>query len=95
MPFNNKALARLVQEEHPQYANDADDQVSCVLFYGSTYRALSCIIHLYKRVLLYSCSETVCSIAMYSSARHNRSSTTVVVLLYCNLYRRQHRTKAV
>lgn len=28
MPFMNKALARLVQEEHPQYANDADDQVS-------------------------------------------------------------------
>lgn len=24
----NKALARLVQEEHPQYANDAEDQVS-------------------------------------------------------------------
>lgn len=28
MPFMNKALARLVQEEYPQYANDADDQVS-------------------------------------------------------------------
>lgn len=30
MPFMNKALARLVQEEYPQYANDADDQVSNV-----------------------------------------------------------------
>lgn len=30
MPFMNKALARLVQEEHPQYANDADDQVSTI-----------------------------------------------------------------
>lgn len=28
MPFMNKALARLVQEEYPQYANDADDQVT-------------------------------------------------------------------
>lgn len=28
MPFMNKALARLVQEEYPNYANDADDQVS-------------------------------------------------------------------
>ncbi|CAN0476922.1 unnamed protein product, partial [Ectocarpus sp. 12 AP-2014] len=27
MPFMNKALARLVQEEYPSYANDADDQV--------------------------------------------------------------------
>lgn len=27
MPFMNKALARLVQEEYPNYANDADDQV--------------------------------------------------------------------
>lgn len=35
MPFMNKALARLVQEEHPQYANDADDQVSCP--FPSTY----------------------------------------------------------
>lgn len=30
MPFMNKALARLVQEEYPQYANDADDQVTNV-----------------------------------------------------------------
>lgn len=26
----NKALARLVQEEHPQYANDAGDQVRVI-----------------------------------------------------------------
>lgn len=30
MPFMNKALARLVQEEHPQYANDAGDQVRLI-----------------------------------------------------------------
>jgi len=30
MPFMNKALARLVQEEYPNYANDADDQVKVV-----------------------------------------------------------------
>lgn len=30
MPFMNKALARLVQEEHPQYANDAGDQVRVI-----------------------------------------------------------------
>lgn len=85
MPFNNKALARLVQEEHPQYANDADDQVSCVLVYGSTYRALSCIVHLFKRVLLYSCSETVCSISMYSSTvvLIVGLDTIVHLLLYC------------
>lgn len=27
VPFMNKALARLVQEEHPQYINDSEDQV--------------------------------------------------------------------
>lgn len=40
MPFMNKALARLVQEEYPNYANDADDQVKyrrcvCCVFSGS------------------------------------------------------------
>lgn len=30
VPFMNKALARIVQEEHPQYANDAEDQVQCL-----------------------------------------------------------------
>lgn len=44
MPFMNKALARLVQEEHPQYANDADDQVS----YHSSF-----MNHDYTALLLY------------------------------------------
>lgn len=36
VPFMNKALARLVQEEHPQYANDAEDQVGkCHLLSGT------------------------------------------------------------
>ncbi|CAM9337368.1 unnamed protein product, partial [Scytosiphon promiscuus] len=37
MPFMNKALARLVQEEYPNYANDADDQDAPKEFYVSFF----------------------------------------------------------
>eukprot|EP00903_Cladosiphon_okamuranus_P008448 g8117.t1 len=37
MPYMNKALARLVQEEYPQYANDADDQDAPKEFYVSFF----------------------------------------------------------
>ncbi|CAM9632068.1 unnamed protein product, partial [Ectocarpus sp. 12 AP-2014] len=37
MPFMNKALARLVQEEYPSYANDADDQDAPKEFYVSFF----------------------------------------------------------
>ncbi|CAM9900936.1 unnamed protein product, partial [Ectocarpus fasciculatus] len=37
MPFMNKALARLVQEEYPNYANNADDQDAPKEFYVSFF----------------------------------------------------------
>lgn len=42
MPFMNKALARLVQEEYPNYANDADDQVRSLAGLRSACTALPC-----------------------------------------------------